>query len=91
MVYVAQNVHAACLRERDIALCKLWCDEIIEFVGELVKACGDPVGSRAIVFRCENEIYVRAQKHYIEKCRMFYAGWIASNPSRRCEVDLPCS
>ena len=88
MPFVMQSVHAASLRNRDVALCKVWKDEIQDFGEKLIKACGHPTGHNAIVFRCENEVYIRARKAYVEKCMMFYKGWIAAKPSSLCEQFL---
>lgn len=85
-----REIHVGALKDRDVALCFLWLDEIERFCEELLKSCGwppNPIGNpnRNSVFRVGNEIYLRAPLKYVELCKAFYAGWIASKPSSKCD------
>ena len=83
--HAVQNVHDACLRERDEELCHLFIDELQPFVNAMVAVCGRPPNCRThLIFRVENTIYIRAPKAYRDRCKAFYGGWISAKPNSLC-------
>ena len=72
---MVQNVPENCVQDSDRLLGSLPVAEIQEFVNDLLKACGQPEGKQAIIFRCDSKIYVISRKSYFEKCQQFFADW----------------